>query len=89
MDNKKDDKYYIEKAIENINIIINYTKNKSYEEFISDGVSLDATMFRMVQMVENLNHISKEYREIRKDIKWGLIIGFRNGIVHEYGRTDY
>ena len=22
-------------------------------------------------------------------IKWGQIIGFRNGIVHDYGKTDY
>ena len=34
MDNTKNDKYYIEKVKENINAIIDYTANKSYEEFI-------------------------------------------------------
>ena len=33
--------------------------------------------------------MSQEYRELHSEIKWGRIIGFRNGIVHEYGETDY
>ena len=46
-------------------------------------------MFRLVQMVENITHISKEYKDSHKNIKWGQIVGFRNGIVHDYGKTDY
>ena len=37
MDNIKGDKYYREKVIENIDVIIEYTSKKTYEEFISDG----------------------------------------------------
>lgn len=33
MDNKKEDKYYIEKILENVDLIIQYTKNIAYEEF--------------------------------------------------------
>ena len=36
MDNIKNDNYYIEKVKENINVIINYTANKSYDEFVCD-----------------------------------------------------
>ena len=36
MDNKKDDNYYVKKIIDNINAIINYTKELSYEEFVSN-----------------------------------------------------
>ena len=53
MDNRKNDRYYIEKVFENI------------------------------------SRISKEFRERHSNIKWGEIIGFRNGIVHDYGKTDY
>ena len=35
MDNKKNDKYYVEKILENVNFIIKYTKNISYEEMHS------------------------------------------------------
>ena len=89
MDNQKNDRYYIEKVIENINAVIKYTKELSYIDFVSNPIIIDATMFRLVQMVENIMHISKEYKEKHYSIKWGQIIGFRNGIVHDYGKTDY
>ena len=43
----------------------------------------------LIQMIENIKNISPEYQSRHSDIKWGKIIGFRNGIVHEYGETDY
>lgn len=46
-------------------------------------------MFRFVQLIENINNISKEFKETNNQIPWGKIIGFRNGIVHEYGSTDF
>ena len=89
MDNIKNDKYYIDKVKENINAIISYTTNKSYDEFVSDGYLIDATMFRLIQMIENLNQISDEYKQEHSKIAWRQIIGFRNKIVHDYGKTDY
>ena len=72
-----------------IEAIIDYTHGLSFEEFMSDSKTIDATMFRLIQMIENINHISLEYKESHQNIQWGLIIGFRNGIVHDYGKTDY
>ena len=89
MDNRKDDSYYIAKVIENIDAIILYTKELTYDEFVNDPLIVDATMFRLVQMAENTSHISKQFKELSPNIKWGEIIGFRNGIVHDYGKTDY
>jgi len=34
MDNRKDDEYYIRNVLENIDIIISYTKGLSYEGFV-------------------------------------------------------
>ncbi|MDO4198059.1 MAG: DUF86 domain-containing protein [Erysipelotrichaceae bacterium] len=89
MDNIKNDKYYIDKALENINAIIGYTQGMDKETFVSEEMLLDAVMFRLVQMTENINRISGEYKEKHPEIPWGLIAGFRNGIVHDYGKTDY
>ena len=89
MDNTKDDVYYIQKVVENIDTIISYSKGINLDEFINDSKLIDAIIFRLIQMVENLIHISKEYKEKNVHIKWGHIIGFRNGIVHDYGKTDY
>lgn len=89
MDNIKNDNYYIGKVKENIDVIISYTENKSYDEFISNDFLIDATMFRLIQMIENLNQISDEYKMNHPKIAWKQITGFRNNIVHDYGKTDY
>ena len=89
MDNRKNDKYYAEKAIESIDIISKYINGISYEQFISDEELNDAIMFRLVQLIENVKNISIDFKNSNPQIPWGDIIGFRNGIVHEYGKTDY
>ena len=88
MDNKNDS-YYIQQALIEIDVIIEYTKSLSYEELMSDVRTIDATMFRLQQMIEKIKNLSPEFKEKHKEIPWGDIIGFRNGIVHEYGKTDY
>lgn len=89
MDNFKDDKYYAEKIIDNINAIEKYVKDINYEHFLNDGELIDAVMFGFVQLVENINHISEGFKNKNSHIPWGKIMGFRNGIVHEYGETDF
>ena len=89
MDNKKNDKYFASKAIEQIDIINKYALNKTYKEFLSDEKLIDAIMFRLIQLVENVKNISSTFKEENPEIPWGKIMGFRNGIVHEYGSTDY
>ena len=66
MDNKKDDEYYISQVIENIDAIISYSEGQQYDEFIKDGKSIDAIMFRLIQMAENANNISSKFKA--KDI---------------------
>ena len=52
MDNNKNDNYYAQKIIENINAIQKYVRGKTYEEFINDDELIDAVMFRnMVQLI--------------------------------------
>ena len=57
MDNVKNDSYYMRKAIEDIEAIEEYTKGISYEEFVKDGRTLDAVMFRLIQMIENIKNL--------------------------------
>ena len=88
MDNK-DDKYYASKAVENIKAIQKYIGNKTYDEFMSDEELIDAIMFRLVQLVENIKNLSDDFKSENSYVPWGKIMGFRNGIVHDYGKTDY
>ena len=56
---------------------------------MNDDELVDAVMFRLIQLIENIKNISQEFKTKNAHIPWGNIIGFRNGIVHEYGKTDY
>ena len=90
MDNVKNDNYYVSKIIEEINAIQKYLVNtKTYEQFENNDLLIDAVLFRLVQMVESIKKLSIEFKGKYKDVQWNQIIGFRNGIVHDYGRTDY
>lgn len=89
MDNKKNDSYYFTKILEDIETIKKYLNNETYEEFLNDGKTIDSIMFRMIQLVENIKNVSVEFKDDHQEISWHKIIGFRNGIVHEYGKTDY
>ena len=54
MNNFKNDDYYIRKVIENIDAISLYTKGVSYDEFRQSALIIEAVMFRLVQMAENI-----------------------------------
>ena len=83
------DSYYMKKALIEIEAIISYTKNLSFDELMSDIKTIDATMFRLQQMIEHIKGISAEFKDKHPEIPWVDIVGFRNRIVHEYGSTDY
>lgn len=85
----KNDKYYMEKALVEIDAIIKYSKNMPYDEFMQNEQTIDSVLFRLIQLIENIKDISNAYKLKHNEIPWGDIIGFRNGIVHEYGQTNY
>lgn len=89
MDNKKSDKYYSRLISEDIDKILRYTNDITHEEFISNEQLIDATLFRLIQITENIKKLSSELKENNNHIEWNNIVGFRNRIVHDYGNTDY
>ncbi|MBO6262349.1 MAG: DUF86 domain-containing protein [Bacilli bacterium] len=85
----KPDPYYMEKALIEIKAIINYTNGYSYDEFMKDYKTIDATLFRLQQMIEHIKNLSADFKNNHSYIPWSDIVGFRNRIVHDYGKTDY
>lgn len=85
----KTDSYYMGKALIEIEAIIQYTKGLTFDEFMSESKTIDTTMFRLQQMIEHIKEISSEFKNKHQEIPWIDIVGFRNRIVHEYGKTDY
>ncbi len=89
MDNVKNDKYYLNKLLTDIEFLIAHTRHLSWENFGDDEVLLDSVMFRLIQISENTARLSDEFKIAYKNIPWLAIRGLRNRIVHDYGEVDY
>ena len=89
MDNIKSDSYFVDLIKSDIYKILEYIKNVSFDDFMKDTKTVDATMFRLQQMIEHIKEISNGFKQKHSEIPWVDIVGFRNRIVHEYGKIDY
>lgn len=65
-----------------------HTKDLSEEELDKDEILLDSIMFRFIQIAENIILMSTKFKDDHYYIPWTDIVGFRNKIVHEYGKVD-
>ena len=45
-------------------------------------------MFRIIQIAENGEKLTNEFKESHGEIRWKAIKGMRNRIVHDYGFID-
>ena len=88
MDNSKDDDYYLDKIFVELEFIIEYTKNKTLDDLRNDKSLLRAVMFSFVQISENNEKLSTQFKENHKEISWKAMKGMRNLIVHNYGKVD-
>ena len=88
MDNIKNDNYYLNRIITDLSFVLSHTKGMSSEDFESNEVLLDSVMFRLIQISENSDRLSDEFKEAHSNIPWHAMRGLRNRIVHEYGNVD-
>ncbi len=88
MDNRKNDGYYIKKLVTDIEFIVSHTKGLTEEQLESDEVLLDSVMFRLIQVSENSDRLTSDFKAAFSQIPWRAIKGMRNRIVHEYGDVD-
>ena len=88
MDNLKNDTYYIQKIIQDLNFIVLHMKDVVIEELNENEVLLDSMLFRMIQLSENAKKLSDEYKMKNSNVPWNAIYGLRNRIVHDYGNVD-
>lgn len=88
MDNIKNDKYYVEKIINDLRFIINHTVGKAKDEIETDELLIDSIMFRIIQISENNGKLSEQFKVTHAEVPWLAIKGMRNRIVHDYGYVD-
>ena len=89
MNNKKDDVYYLGKIVKDIDFIAAHINGIQKEDLENDEVLLDSMQFRLIQISENANKLSENFKRKHTDIDWHEIYGLRNWIVHDYGNVSY
>jgi len=88
MNNPKNDAYYIQKVLTDINFIIKQMKEVSVDELQTNEILLDSMLFRLIQIQESSRKLSDTFTMKHAEIPWKDISGLRNRIVHDYGSVD-
>ena len=88
MDNKKNDSYYIKKIATDLRFVLEHTKGLTQDELEHNEILIDSVMFRLIQVAENSDRLTAEFKAYYKAIPWRAMKGMRNKIVHEYGNVD-
>jgi len=79
----------VEDIIESCHKIMDYTKDISFEQFLSDPKTIDAVVRNFEIIGEAANRLPEEFKDLYQEIDWHRIRGFRNRIVHDYFGIDY
>ena len=82
MDNSKNDDYYLDKIFVELEFIIEYTKNKTLDDLRNDKSLLRAIMFSFIQISENNEKLSTQFKENHKEISWKAMTGMKNLITN-------
>ena len=88
MDNIKNDAYYLGKILDDLEFMMEQTNGKTMDEIENNALLLDSIMFRLIQISENSDKLTIEFKTKYKELPWRSIKGMRNRIVHDYGFID-
>ena len=89
MDNFKDDNYFIQRIMNDLVFINIHMNNISKKLFDNDELLQDSMMFRLIQISENSQRLSNEFKLHHSSVPWVAVYGLRNRIVHDYGNVDF
>ena len=88
MENRKDDRYYLDRLQADLQAITRHMAGVTEEAFSANELLQDAVMFRLIQVSENARKLSDSFRAAQPRVPWSAVYGLRNRIVHDYGTVD-
>jgi uncharacterized protein with HEPN domain len=85
---KKDPVVFIEHVLESIELIENYTANKTISDFI-ESVQLQDSIIRRIEIIgEVVKNLPDEVKNNYPDVPWKKIAGMRDVLIHQYFGID-
>ncbi|EKE14998.1 MAG: hypothetical protein ACD_12C00206G0012 [uncultured bacterium] len=81
---KRDYKLRIQDILDSMNLIENYIKGKSENDFYEDFEIQDAVMRRLEIIGEATKHIPVVVREKYPEVPWKKMAGLRDVAIHDY-----
>lgn len=75
MDNKKDNSYYLKRITKDLAFILEHTKEITQEQLEKNEILIDSIMFRLIQIAENSDKLSAEFKMCYNNILWRAMKG--------------
>lgn len=80
--------FYFEDILESIEKIRRYLGKASFDEFLENGMLIDAVVRNLEIIGEAAAHVSPETRLKYPEIEWKKVVGLRNILIHNYSGVD-
>ncbi|MEK7142612.1 MAG: DUF86 domain-containing protein [Patescibacteria group bacterium] len=82
------DQVYLGHILEAIETVEGFIKDKSFVDLGSNKLLIDGIVRELEIIGEAANNISEEFKQKYPEIKWHLMVGMRNRLIHEYFEVD-
>lgn len=82
------DKERLEHILSAIDRVLRYTKDKTYDELVTNDMMYYAVVKNIEIMGEAANMLTTEFTLSHPETPWKQVKGMRNYIVHEYFQID-
>jgi len=79
---------YLQDIFDYASKAVKYTQGLTYEEFVLDNETIDATIRSLEVVGEAARHIPNTFRTKHSDIPWKRIVGMRDKLIHDYTGVD-
>lgn len=73
--------HHINECIDNV---LDFLKDKTYEEMAADRMCFHAVVYNIMIIGEAANLLTKEFRDSHDEVPWRNIVDMRNVLVHGY-----
>ncbi len=84
----KDPQVFLKHILDSIEIVEEYTKSLSKEEFLKSQEKQDAVTRRLEIIGEAVRNLTEDFRQQYPDVVWREIVGMRDKLIHEYFGID-